>query len=188
MLRYASGPPLSAAACSVLGGRFRCQPDEALPVRILQWRDEEKTRHIGKIRKYTRVVKLDKCLGPQPTMDACYGATVRVALNGCPDLTTCTSLQAINFEQTSDTIGRIHTCFCSAVGVTSICDAVKLASNRVERMVIVFCFFFSHPPADGGKKSFSSPHFNVFSYASCVDLTQLLSQPIASWRTLRVPL
>ena len=31
----------------------------------------------------------------------------------------------------------------------------------------------------------SSPHFHVFSYASCVDLTQLLSQPNASWRTPR---
>ena len=29
-----------------------------------------------------------------------------------------------------------------------------------------------------------TPHFHVFSYASCVDLTQLLSQPNASWRTL----
>ena len=36
--------------------------------------------------------------------------------------------------------------------------------------------------------SFSSPHFHVFSYASCIDLTQLLSQPSATWRTLRVPL
>ena len=35
-----------------------------------------------------------------------------------------------------------------------------------------------------GKK----PHFHVFSYASCVDLTQLLSQPNASWCTLRIPL
>ena len=31
----------------------------------------------------------------------------------------------------------------------------------------------------------SSPHFHVFSCASCVDLTQLLSQPNASWRTLQ---
>ena len=31
----------------------------------------------------------------------------------------------------------------------------------------------------------SSPHFHVFSYASCVDLTQLLLQPNASWRTQR---
>ena len=49
-------------------------------------------------------------------------------------------------------------------------------------------FFFFYPPADGEKYSFSSPHFHVFSYASCVDFTQLLSQPNASWRTLRVPL
>ena len=28
----------------------------------------------------------------------------------------------------------------------------------------------------------------MFSYASRVDLTQLLSQPNASWRTLRIPL
>ena len=44
-------------------------------------------------------------------------------------------------------------------------------------------FFFFYPPADGEKYSFSSPHFHVFSYASCVDLTQLLSQPNSSWRT-----
>ena len=50
-----------------------------------------------------------------------------------------------------------------------------------------FIFFFC-PPADGEKQSLSSPHFHVFSYASCVDLTQLLSQPNASWRTLRIPL
>ena len=50
-----------------------------------------------------------------------------------------------------------------------------------------FLFFFFHSPADGEKYSFSSPYFHVFSYASCVDLTQLLSQPNASWRTLRVP-
>ena len=54
--------------------------------------------------------------------------------------------------------------------------------------VSVFFFFFFYPPADGEKYSFSSPHFHVFSYASCVDLTPLLSQPNASWRTLRVPL
>ena len=53
---------------------------------------------------------------------------------------------------------------------------------------VPFSFFFFYPPADGEKKSFSSPHFHVFSYASCVDLTRLLSQPNASWRTLRVPL
>ena len=43
-----------------------------------------------------------------------------------------------------------------------------------------FFFFFFNPPADGEKKSFSSPQFHVFSYASCVDLTQLISQPNAS--------
>ena len=32
-------------------------------------------------------------------------------------------------------------------------------------------FFFFYPPADGEKESFISPHFHVFSYASCVDLT-----------------
>ena len=36
-------------------------------------------------------------------------------------------------------------------------------------------FFFFPPAEDGEKYSFSSPHFDVFSYASCVDLTQLLS-------------
>ena len=49
-------------------------------------------------------------------------------------------------------------------------------------------FFFFCPPADGEKKRTSSPHFYVFSYASCVFLIQFLSQPNASWRTLRVPL
>ena len=39
-----------------------------------------------------------------------------------------------------------------------------------------------HPQADGEKYSFSSPHFHVFPYASCVDLSRLLSQPNASWR------
>ena len=51
-----------------------------------------------------------------------------------------------------------------------------------------FYFFFSSSGGWGKIKLFrSSPHFHVFSYASCVDLTQLLSQPNASWRTLRVP-
>ena len=45
-------------------------------------------------------------------------------------------------------------------------------------------FFFFNLTADGEKQSFGSPHFHVFSYAWCVDLTQLLSQPNASWRTL----
>ena len=40
-------------------------------------------------------------------------------------------------------------------------------------------FFFVYPPADGEKKSSSSPHFHVFSYTLCVDLTQLHSQ--SSW-------
>ena len=66
---------------------------------------------------------------------------------------------------------RVHTDF-SPCGVTAF---------------VFFCFFF-YSPADGEKQSFSSPHFHVFSYASCVDLTKLLSQPNASWRTLRVPL
>ena len=40
--------------------------------------------------------------------------------------------------------------------------------------------FFFHPPgADGEKQSLRSPHFHVFPYASCVDLTQLLLQPNA---------
>ena len=36
---------------------------------------------------------------------------------------------------------------------------------------LFFFFFFFYPPADGEKSSLSSPHFHVFSYASCVDLT-----------------
>ena len=62
------------------------------------------------------------------------------------------------------------------------------STGKTRVWFIFFFFFFFNPPADGEKKSFSSPHFRVFSYASCVDLTQLLSQPNASWRTLRVPL
>ena len=56
-----------------------------------------------------------------------------------------------------------------------------------QRYLFFFFLFFFYPPVDGEKSSFSSPHFHVFSYASCVDLTQLLSQPNASWRTLRIP-
>ena len=37
-------------------------------------------------------------------------------------------------------------------------------------------FFFFYPPADGEKESFSLPHFRVFSYASCVDLTSVLKE------------
>ena len=71
---------------------------------------------------------------------------------------------------------------------------MSLSASRAQRWVgEMVCFpqlffFFFYPPADGEKYSFSSPHFHVFSYASCVDLTQLLSQPNASWRTLRIPL
>ena len=43
-----------------------------------------------------------------------------------------------------------------------------------------FCFFFLRRMGKRTKLSLSSPHFHVFSYASCVDLTQLLSQPSAS--------
>ena len=62
----------------------------------------------------------------------------------------------------------------------------KTKEARARRTLLHFFIFF-YPPADGEKQSFSSPHFRVFSYASCVDLTQLLSQPNASWRTLRLP-
>ena len=42
----------------------------------------------------------------------------------------------------------------------------------------------------GKIKLFVAHHTSAYfhTYASCVDLTQLLSQPNASWRTLRVPL
>ena len=46
------------------------------------------------------------------------------------------------------------------------------------------CFF---PTVDGEKK-ISSPHFNVFSLTSCVDLSKVRSQSSASWRVLRFPL
>ena len=51
-----------------------------------------------------------------------------------------------------------------------------------------FFYFYFDPPADGKKSSLSSPNFHVLPYASCVDLTQLLAQPNASWRPLRIPL
>ena len=39
----------------------------------------------------------------------------------------------------------------------------------------IFFFFFA-PSADGEKYSVSSPYLDVFSYTSCVDLTQVRSQ------------
>ena len=38
---------------------------------------------------------------------------------------------------------------------------------------IMIFYFYHYPPADGENHSLSSPHFHVFSYTSCVDLTQL---------------
>ena len=89
--------------------------------------------------------------------------------------------------------------------------SVRMPSSRI--CSVVFFFFQIYPPADREKKKSStplqpesrfwghnyldlvwggvwglSPRFHVFSYASCVDLTQLLSQPNASWRVLRIPL
>ena len=55
--------------------------------------------------------------------------------------------------------------------------------TRVARIHFFFFFFILRRM---GKTN--SPHFHVFSYASCVDLTQLPSQPNASWRILRIPL
>ena len=54
----------------------------------------------------------------------------------------------------------------------------------------IYIFFFIQSSGGWGKikRSLSPPHSYVFSYASCVDLTQLLSQPNASWRVLRIPL
>ena len=49
---------------------------------------------------------------------------------------------------------------------------------------LFFSFFFSSSGGWVEKNSFkSSPHFHVFPYASCVDLTQLLLQPNASCST-----
>ena len=47
--------------------------------------------------------------------------------------------------------------------------------------LLLFCFFFVYPPADGEKKTAgkNSPHFHVFSYTSSVNFTQLRSQ--SSW-------
>ena len=48
--------------------------------------------------------------------------------------------------------------------------------------------YYTYPPADGReKRSISSPHVNVLSYMSCVNLAQMLSQPSASWRILQFP-
>ena len=68
-------------------------------------------------------------------------------------------------------------------------STIRINCNEIQLFVFFcprffFCFFYL--PVDGEK--YSSPHFHVFSYASCVDLTQLLSQRNASWRTLRIPL
>ena len=52
-------------------------------------------------------------------------------------------------------------------------------------MVNVF-FFFLILQRMGKNKALAHHTSTYFSYASCVDLTQLLSQPNASWRTLRV--
>ena len=71
----------------------------------------------------------------------------------------------------------------------------SVTQNRRKSYIRRFfsCFFFFSLffilRRMGKNKAFrSSPHFHVFPYASCVDFTQLLSQPNASWRTLRVPL
>ena len=53
-------------------------------------------------------------------------------------------------------------------------------------LVLSLSFFFILRRMGKNKALRSSPHFHVFPYASCVDLTQLLSQPNASWRILRV--
>ena len=56
------------------------------------------------------------------------------------------------------------------------------AHSTIRRGGIFVSFFFFLSSGGWEKYSFSSPHFHVFSYASCVDLTHLLSQPNASWR------
>ena len=64
--------------------------------------------------------------------------------------------------------------------------AAGIAASTNKRVLRSFFFFIFRRM--GEKKCFGSPHFHFFSYVSCVDLTQFLSQPNASWRTLRVPL
>ena len=54
--------------------------------------------------------------------------------------------------------------FLYFIFIRKFCATTAVYSN--------FFFFFFYPPADGEKYSFSSPHFHVFSYASCVDLLQ----------------
>ena len=60
-----------------------------------------------------------------------------------------------------------------------------ICQRPISLSLFLFCFSSS---GGWGKTSLSSPHFHVFSYASCVNLAQLLSQPSASWRVLRIPL
>ena len=51
-----------------------------------------------------------------------------------------------------------------------------------------FFFFFILRGIGQKKASAHRTYFHVFSYGSCVDSAQLLSQPNASWRVLRIPL
>ena len=54
---------------------------------------------------------------------------------------------------------------------------------------VFFFFFFFYPPADRmGKNKALAHHTSTYFHTRRVDVTQLLSQPNASWRTLRIPL
>ena len=66
---------------------------------------------------------------------------------------------------------------CLYLSSTGSSESGTNNDRNLASAVIFFLFCFFHPPVDGEKYSFSSPHFHVFSCASCVDLTRLLSQP-----------
>ena len=63
-------------------------------------------------------------------------------------------------------------------------DLIRVCTRRGSnsRTNLYQARFFFHPLADGEKYSLCSPHFHVFSYTSCVDLTQMPLQSSASWR------
>ena len=67
-----------------------------------------------------------------------------------------------------------NSCFLTAEIKTKVLKTPP--NNAVACKRVTGDFFFFNPPADGANQSLSSPRFHVFSYTSCVDLTQLHSQ------------
>ena len=84
-----------------------------------------------------------------------------------------------NQEPRDDARGPYDTFFFSSpfhpsyVTMTSLgSTSIGISYRSAPQATSFFSFFFSfYPPADGKKKSLSSPLFHVFSHASCVDLT-----------------